>query len=101
MLFAQQHVVAVQSVCVCVCVYVCVCVCKGVIITRVGVCELVLPFPRAACTCIDHRLATKDMIRIGQNHTYTSYMIVYLMKSMPKIPYRYTPYVPVYGSGQP
>jgi len=35
--------------------------------------------------------------RVGQNRIYTPYMTVYLMISLPKIPY--TPYI--YGSGQP
>jgi len=45
------------------------------------------------------------MIRVGQNRIYTPYMTVYLVISLPKIPYIHRIYIYIYiyiyGSGQP
>ena len=40
-----------------------------------------------------------SVIRVGQNRIYTPYMTVYLVISLPKIPYIHRIYI--YGSGQP
>ena len=37
--------------------------------------------------------------RVGQNRTYAPYMTVYLVISLPKIPYIHR--IIIYGSGQP
>ena len=67
-------------VCVCVCVYVCVCMC--------------------VCVCVCHPQHTGvglariiNIRRVGQNRIYVPYMTVYMVISLPKIPYMHRIYM--------
>ena len=96
-------------VCVCayVCVRVCVCahmriccvlmtVCQALyLIQHLGATHKHTPHthtPTPACMCVlPHPHA--HMCRVGQNRTYTSYMTLHLVISLPKIPYIHCKYV--------
>ena len=77
-----------MRVCMFVCVCLCVCVCLNV------------PTPRTAANVLpdfttgSEKFCFSAIGRVGQNRIYMPYMAVYLVISLPKIPY-------IYGSGQP
>ena len=63
---------------VCVCVYVCVCVCLcGCMCSASITCAVLV----LSCRSL------KNMIRVGQDRIYTPYMTLYLVISLPKIPW--------------
>ena len=48
---------------------------------------------------VEVRAQAEEISRVGQNRIYTPYMTVYLVISLPKLPYMHG--ICMYGSGQP
>jgi len=62
-------------------------------------CALSLEVERALCVITRHG---GNVGRVGQNHVYTLYMTIYLVMSLPKVPYTHRTYMvlanPKYGA---
>jgi hypothetical protein len=78
--YVYIYVVLTTQVCElkCVCVFMCVCVCLcGCMCSASITCAVLV----LSCRSL------KNMIRVGQDRIYTPYMTVYLVISLPKIPW--------------
>jgi len=74
--------------CMSACVRVCVCACVTVCCVRACVCACVRAYESVrVCSCVCCECACLCMCRVGQNRIYTPYMTIYLVISLPKLPY--------------